>query len=1171
MLRRSWWLLMMAVGVVLMLEPAISDPQTDLLNFGCSQYNATNLSNFFSSLNATFSELRSQLSNNDHFATAQQVRTSDPVYAMFQCRNYLSAADCLTCFDVADSQIRQSCRAANGARVMFDGCFLRYESNSFYDQTTQEWREVVGGGVTVYGVAQCAQTVSQSGCRDCLRVAHSNIRSCPPEADGRAVDAGCFMRYSDTPFFADNQTTNIAPYLRGDGSIWKKVIIGGVVGGVGLLSIIVALLLWYRHLRNLKATQGGNASGTPELQGPMNYKYKDLKSATKSFGEENKLGGGGFGDVYKGILKNGNTVAVKKLAVSSSRVKADFDSEVKLISNVHHRNLIRLLGCCSKGPELLLVYEYMANGSLDKFLFGERRGALNWKQRFDVIIGTARGLAYLHEQFHVCIIHRDIKSGNILLDNELQPKIADFGLARLLPEDQTHLSTKFAGTLGYTAPEYAIHGQLSEKVDTYAFGVVVLEIISSRKCNEMKQEPVTEYLLEHAWKLYENDMHLKLVDEGLDSNEYKAEDAKKIIEIALMCTQSPVSLRPTMSEVVVLLSSKGSLEHGPLSRPTFVDSDARTDGDTPISTGSSTSNATASTTQSWGWFFSSKETHSTENPPDSSLFSNDAVSEFSMESFNNQKGVKLLQNAETRLNGPNSCWRNAYQNLFAACSEILTVEEKRSRLAWHLSDCFQKDSGRLPFPHCDTKSPMVKCLKNLDEDARRIYLEFYLETNSICHQLQTDAFKRQTEKLINDLKKSAEFAEDKLENIDEITEHISQSSNQIHDSLSLIDLQTQQVAQTSKNVEDLVNSVLKHSEAISEKSKEIAASQSELHAGQEKMKENLDERMVMLHDSYNNLGQEINNLRNETVEIEKEISKVGDAMSSKMKTLESKADDIGNLAGKSLDKQKQLLDGQTVALEGLEIIRKFQSQAIEESRGTLQELAEFGHRQHEELIQRQEQLQRAHDHLVENSKTILEAQEAFESKQASMFIAIDKLFTLHNAMLLESRLIKAFFIYSISICILYMLTSAKQTYTVRPRLYIGLCATFLIEFSILRYATNGIEQQIWIVSLVRTIFVVLASIQLLHAICTYRDYEVLNHQMLLKLMDKVNGMEKNKELLWDMDSDVNWSSWVETELPEGVENIEDPDYILPEEVAENSVATTSITRNYNLRNRRHNF
>ncbi|KAM7464842.1 hypothetical protein LguiB_012404 [Lonicera macranthoides] len=287
--------------------------------------------------------------------------------------------------------------------------------------------------------------------------------------------------------------------------------------------------------------------------------------------------------------------------MSSSRANKEFESEVRLISNVHHRNLIRLLGCCSKSSKLFLVLEYMANGSLDKLLFGEKKGTLNWKQRFNIIFGTARGLAYLHEQFHVTIIHRDIKSSNILLDNNFQPKIADFGLARLMPGDQSHVSSKFAGTLGYTAPEYAIHGRLSEKVDTYSFGVVVLEIISGRRCTEIQDDPLSDYLLENAWKLYENDMHLKLVDETLDPNEYTPEEAKKIIEIALMCTQSPVSLRPNMSDVVASLSSDRFLDGKPTNHSSLVDSEHKVLGNTVSTSSTSTNtNAAASFSESTG-------------------------------------------------------------------------------------------------------------------------------------------------------------------------------------------------------------------------------------------------------------------------------------------------------------------------------------------------------------------------------------------------------------------------------------------------------------------------------------------------------------------------------------------------------------------------------------------
>ncbi|KAL2499068.1 Cysteine-rich receptor-like protein kinase 3 [Abeliophyllum distichum] len=640
------WLVSLISAVVVVAvsisKQVSAQPQINLLNRGCSQYNATNTRNFFDNLNATFSDLRNELSSeNKRFATAQQSRSSDPVYGMVQCRNYLSTADCVACYDAAVAQIR-NCSAANGARVIYDGCFLRYESNSFYDQTTLPGNvqicsnrtasqaaafnavastflqnlelvtpringyfaatksEVGNGGPTIYGVAQCAETITQSGCQDCLTVGYRNIIGCLPNAEGRAIDAACFIRYSDTPFFADNQTINITPFLGGGGgSSKKKAIIGGVVGGAGFVLIMAALFLRYHLSRESKVAARGNILGSTELQGPTTYNYKDLKSATSNFSEENKLGEGGFGDVYKATLKNGNVIAVKKLDISISRAKADFESEVRLISNVHHRNLVRLLGCCNKAGELILVYEFMPNGSLNNYLYGEKRGTLNWKQRFNIIFGTARGLAYLHDQYHVCIIHRDIKPSNILLDDYFSPKIADFGLARLLPENQSHVSTKFAGTLGYTAPEYAIHGHLSEKVDAYSFGVVILEIISGRRCTQMNDEFDTEYLLEEAWKLHETGMQGKLVDETLDRNDYKAEDVKKLIEIALACTQSPASSRPTMSEVLVMLSSDRSVEQKTPSRPSFFDPGKRLP-DSSISTGSSTSNATASITNFTG-------------------------------------------------------------------------------------------------------------------------------------------------------------------------------------------------------------------------------------------------------------------------------------------------------------------------------------------------------------------------------------------------------------------------------------------------------------------------------------------------------------------------------------------------------------------------------------------
>ncbi|KAL6285099.1 hypothetical protein ACE6H2_009489 [Prunus campanulata] len=394
--------------------------------------------------------------------------------------------------------------SAAARKLLMDLQLATPKINGFFAATKNEVVGSGSGNETVYGVAQCAETISKTGCQDCLKVANDNLQSCLLlDTDGTAVDAGCFLRYSRTSFFPDNQTTNIASFLKTGGNSRKKaIIIGVVVGGVGLLILIVGVFLYFKLSRKPEAARRGDILGATELQGPMNYKYKDLKSATKNFSEENKLGEGGFGDVYRGTLNNGKIVAVKKLAIlQSDRAKANFVNEVKLISNVHHRNLIRLLGCCSKGPE------------------------------------------------------------------------------------------------GYTAPEYAIHGQLSEKVDTYSYGVVVLEIISGQKSSEIKSDAMGEFLLEKAWKLYENGKHVELVDPNLDPNEYKPEDVKKIIEIALMCTQPSAAQRPTMSEVIILLKSTSSLENRALTRPVFVDSDKRVKGDTSTSTSSSTSNATVSVSQ----------------------------------------------------------------------------------------------------------------------------------------------------------------------------------------------------------------------------------------------------------------------------------------------------------------------------------------------------------------------------------------------------------------------------------------------------------------------------------------------------------------------------------------------------------------------------------------------
>ncbi|XP_054797340.1 cysteine-rich receptor-like protein kinase 3 isoform X2 [Prosopis cineraria] len=576
------------------LDGVASEPQIHLLSARCNPpdfFLVSNSSILTENLNATFRDIRGQIMDQKkHFATAQKGNGENfPVYTLFQCRNYLSTADCAACFDVAAVQIR-TCSAATspspGAYVVYDGCFIRYNYNTFFNEATQTFdgvscgNETTGGassafteaiqrlltnlqiatptipsffaatkmnvsnnGATVYAFAQCVETITTKGCLDCLKAGYSNLQICLPFSDGRAFDAGCFMRYSTTSLFHDNQTIDITPLVKKGSSNKLGKTIGGIVGVV-LALILLALFAWIRQPKGNKTVPRGSnmksdLTEVSKLKGPVTYSYNDLMLATKNFSEENKLGEGGFGVVYKGTLKNGKVIAVKKLTLHHfNRVEEDFESEVTLISNVHHRNLVRLLGCCSRGHNRILVYEYMKNSSLDKFLFGNKKGSLNWKQRYDITLGIAR-------------------------DDDLQPKIADFGLARLLPGDKTHVSTKLAGTLGYTAPEYAIHGQLSEKADIYSYGVVVLEIISGQKCRELNVDGDDEgaFLLQRAWRLYEKERHLELVDKTLDPNGYDAEEVKKTIEIGLLCTQASADIRPMMSEVVALLQNKDLLEN----------------------------------------------------------------------------------------------------------------------------------------------------------------------------------------------------------------------------------------------------------------------------------------------------------------------------------------------------------------------------------------------------------------------------------------------------------------------------------------------------------------------------------------------------------------------------------------------------------------------------------
>ncbi|KAF8719691.1 hypothetical protein HU200_024436 [Digitaria exilis] len=578
---------------------------------------------------------------------------------------------------------------------------------------------------------------------------------------------------------------------------------------------------------------------------------------------------------------------------------------------------------------------------------------------------------------------------------------------------------------------------------------------------------------------------------------------------------------------------------------------------------------------SWNIFSSSTSSSSgTANQRAPVMELEGTVADFAMEGANDPRGLKLLENARSKIAGQKNCWQEAYRKLFASCGEIMADQEMQSRLAWHLSSCFQEDSGRPPFSSCVEGSKMVNCRKRLSDSEDKVFLEFFLQTNTICHQLQAEAFKYTTERLVNDLIRTSKSAEQKLEVIEERSDQIIKESDKVQDTLISIEMQADHLAKMSKNMSERISDVLADSKAIFEQSKEIATAQAALKEGQTEMKEKIDAGMARLKESYESLGNEMDKLTQETGYIQREVKSVGDSISSKMKDLQSTADHIGCVADKSLENQMQLLAGQSRAMEGLNNLHTFQAQALEESREIVQKLAQFGQRQQEELLARQEQIRQAHDHLMQNSHSILEAQEEFRAKQANIFAALDKLYILHNAILAESRFIKAFFFYSCIVFLIYMLTSAKQTFSIRGQLYFGLCITLVLEIGLIKVGADDFDKQFWVISkvfLVRMVFMGVATVQILHSLFTYRDYEMLNHRLLHTLVDKVHALEENageRALPCDMEyseGSLRDYSWVFDELEDEVDSKMDPSYTPPlEGVGENSI-TTSIGRRTRLK------
>uniref|UniRef100_A0A0A9A8P7 Protein kinase domain-containing protein n=1 Tax=Arundo donax TaxID=35708 RepID=A0A0A9A8P7_ARUDO len=438
---------------------------------------------------------------------------------------------------------------------------------------------------TLYALTQCTPDLSPADCWGCLEELIGKAPLTGQTIGARTAGVHCGYRYENYAFYRGQPMLNMGtppPYTeprsgRGAGKKRKLWIVSIVVPLV-TISLCVFSFGWVRRLTKGRAKleeqpmanlpRDENVSMLWRIQDDSEltmFDFRQIVEATGNFSEERKLGQGGFGSVYKGQLPNGLEIAVKRLASHSGQGFVEFKNEVHLIAKLQHTNLVRLLGCCVQGEEHILIYEYMQNKSLDFFIFDVTRARLlTWNKRLNIIEGIAQGLLYLHKLSRLRIIHRDLKASNILLDNDMNPKISDFGLAKIFSSNAIQGNTnRVVGTYGYMAPEYASEGVFSVKTDVFSFGVLLLEIISGKRNAGFHQQGAFFNLLGYAWMLWKEGRWFELVDVPLEDRQDQMLEVLKCINIALMCVQESAADRPTMSDVVAMLSMEtmSSLPH----------------------------------------------------------------------------------------------------------------------------------------------------------------------------------------------------------------------------------------------------------------------------------------------------------------------------------------------------------------------------------------------------------------------------------------------------------------------------------------------------------------------------------------------------------------------------------------------------------------------------------
>lgn len=605
-------LLVFTVNFILIHLVTNSIAQPDLMYDVCpdSADNYTMNSTYQENLNSLLSSV-SNIAIDYGFYNSSIGQNTEKVNMIAFCRGDLTPDTCHSCVNDVSQKLKQVCPYKKEAIGWYETCMFRYSNRTILgtleaDPAYARWSAInvsnaqlfnktlrdllasirgeaaMGDSLRKYGTGQvnltdtesiyaqvqCTPDLSLLQCNTCIDAAIALL----PEKDsdlkvgGRIAGPNCDLRYEPYSFYSSvadppqlppaSSPPSLTPPKGTSNTSW--IIIATSVSGITVIVILVSYIFYKWRKRRTDKEIGDKEIGRKQEEShdlPL-FRLDTIKVATQNFSWQNKLGEGGFGPVYKGKLVDGKEIAIKRLSNASGQGLQEFKNEVTLIARLQHRNLVKILGCCFEGDELLLIYEYMPNKSLDVFLFDPSRAAeLDWKRRLVIINGIARGLMYLHEDSRLKIIHRDLKASNVLLDDEMNPKVSDFGMAKIFGGNQSEDNTKrVVGTYGYMAPEYAMGGLFSVKSDVFSFGVLLLEIICGKRNSQFSLLEGSQSLLNFAWELWSEGRGLELLDPLL-LDSCVEDEVLKCVQIGLLCIQDDPSDRPTMSSIILMLGS----------------------------------------------------------------------------------------------------------------------------------------------------------------------------------------------------------------------------------------------------------------------------------------------------------------------------------------------------------------------------------------------------------------------------------------------------------------------------------------------------------------------------------------------------------------------------------------------------------------------------------------